>query len=319
MICFDQFDFTPFHYAVVNSNFDVCDLMVQKYGMDVNIGTLHGELESSNLTPLMACTQEANVDAVKWLIRNGANVNIKTAEGFTALMISAEQEDVGVMQLLLEAGADVTLENQNGHFAVHVAACSKPGPLRCLLEKSKLVDVNVADHFMSTPFHFACAFGFLENVKLLYEHGAKMNVQNDDGTYPLYLAITYEHVEVVKFLLSKGCQVDVLDANQNTPLHIAAGIGNAATVDALLDAGVNIFVENDEGFTADQIADMEGHRRISSKLRRITTMRFRQTVTKLAEKEIPTAEIVQKEEKPKKERKKESKKSEKKSKEKKGE
>ncbi|NJM83778.1 MAG: ankyrin repeat domain-containing protein [Tabrizicola sp.] len=75
-------------------------------------------------TPLMTAAQFNKLDAVKWLLANGAAVNARTdAEGLghgrrTPLMYAAASGSMEVIQTLLAAGADPYLADTTGQSAV---------------------------------------------------------------------------------------------------------------------------------------------------------------------------------------------------------
>ena len=65
-----------------------------------------------------------NPEAVKILLKLGANVNAKDNNGRTVLCWSLSDSDNGnliaSMKLLLEAGADTNIKDNNGHTAIDI-------------------------------------------------------------------------------------------------------------------------------------------------------------------------------------------------------
>jgi ankyrin repeat protein len=58
-------------------------------------------------------------------------------------------------------------------------------------------------------------------VRLLLDHGADVNVRDNDSTTPLYCALQEGHLEVVQLLLGCGAGADARGKSRQTPLHLA--------------------------------------------------------------------------------------------------
>ena len=55
---------------------------------------------------------KADVKSIRHLLKQGANVNIKTKDGFTPLCIAANKGDKEIVKLLLANGADVNTKDK---------------------------------------------------------------------------------------------------------------------------------------------------------------------------------------------------------------
>lgn len=123
-----------------------------------------------------AITQDLDVNTIKFLIENGANLNGRNAYNDTPLIFALMDEKFEVVDLLLEAGADV----------------------------------NQANFFGATPFFGVCANGNLEQVKKFYKYGGRVTLSgnHDRGTkcnnIPLIAAVEGGYYEVAKFLIDNG-------------------------------------------------------------------------------------------------------------------
>ena len=60
-------------------------------------------------TPLMQASYWGNVEAVRMLISNGADVNHENKNGVTALMLASAEGHVEVVKLLLQSGANTRI------------------------------------------------------------------------------------------------------------------------------------------------------------------------------------------------------------------
>lgn len=70
----------------------------------------------------------------------------------------------------------------------------------------KEVELNVQDDKGYTPLMYAITNHNLNMVKLLVEHGADVNLCNNNGQSPLEIAYLYDSPEITEYLYSKGAK-----------------------------------------------------------------------------------------------------------------
>src|SRR5690349_21824599 len=134
-----------------------------------------------------------NHDAVKALLKDGADVNTAQADGMTALHWAAQKGDVDLAKLLLYASA-----SRNGDAAM----------IQALLEGG--ADPNNATTNGTTALMFAAAAGKNDAVKLLIEKGANVNAkENVKGETALTFAAAYGRLDVVRELTAHKADVSV--------------------------------------------------------------------------------------------------------------
>jgi ankyrin repeat protein len=158
------------------------------------------------------------LDLMKLLIEHHANPNaqLKSAalyrahtpgeptlgEGATALMRAAKNGDAAAMKLLLQYGADPSIAQKNHTTALMMAAGLGRGlgvfakdfateaqmieGLNVLLAAH--VDVNATNDAGQTALHFA-ALSSDATVKVLAEHGAKLDIKDKQGRAPIDFAL----------------------------------------------------------------------------------------------------------------------------------
>jgi ankyrin repeat protein len=122
---------------------------------------------------------------------------------FTSLQQAqtAMKEQVEIVKFLVAEGADIHAKDNEGNTTLYDAFGSGNLDVVKFLV-SKGVDVNAKDEYGGTPLHIAVAVDNLEVVKFLISKGANVNAKTNDGTTPLHMAD--RDSEVAKFLVSKG-------------------------------------------------------------------------------------------------------------------
>ena len=109
--------------------------------------------------------------------------------------------NIETVKSLIRDGADV---NQLGHFSVegsalHVAVrTNQPEIARLLLNSGAMVDIR--DQHDYTPLHNAAWNGDLEMVKILLSSGANITARHYSGDTPLSCAYDNNKVEVIEFI-----------------------------------------------------------------------------------------------------------------------
>jgi len=113
--------------------------------------------------------------------------------------------------------------------------------LASLLSEESVV-LNALDPVSGfAALHLAAGHGEHEAVKLLLEHGARVNVETREGITPMQCAAGPGHGDIVRHLVSApGVALDVQERVHGfTALMMSAHMGHLDCVRALLDAGAN--------------------------------------------------------------------------------
>lgn len=110
-----------------------------------------------------------------------------------------------------------------------------------------------------TPLVLATALSKTSIVKLLLEHGAKVNAEIPDlsGT-ALHLAARYGPADIAGLLLSKNGEINQQDRNGSSPLHLASRYGQREIVTCLLDAQADLSKRDNDGCMPFHVASMYG-------------------------------------------------------------
>jgi len=115
-----------------------------------------------------------NVDRVRQLIQQGANVNVIDRFGCTPLGHAIMGYNLEMVRLLIDRGVGVDVIDRFGHTPLGQAATRQdPGGAQMLIERG--ANVNVIDRFGCTPLFWAALYNNLNTVRLLLEHGATVS------------------------------------------------------------------------------------------------------------------------------------------------
>ncbi len=202
-------------------------------------------------TPLNYAISHGNTDAVKLLIKYGANPNQIDEYGRAPLVLAVFYGDLNIVEFLLQEKANPNIqEGEESRFLV-------------------LDDGKDEKHlYFKTPLNYAVSSGNIDAVKLLLKYGANLNQIDECGGAPLTLAVCYGDPDIVKFLLQNGADSNIQGGYCNyTPLNIAIrSIKGAkkhcplrrdkyiAIVQMLLDNGAKISIEDKDGITPAELA-----------------------------------------------------------------
>ena len=158
--------------------------------------------------PVADAAMRGDVEAVRTLIDQGADVNTAQGDGMTALHWAAARDQAVLVDLLVTAGADLQATTRVGSY---------------------------------TPLHVTGRNGGAAAVKALLAAGADVHIVTGTGVTALHLAAMGGNAEAVAALLTAGAQVDAREpAHGQTPLMIAAAQGRTEAVEILLRHGAEV-------------------------------------------------------------------------------
>jgi ankyrin repeat protein len=160
----------------------------------------------------------------------------------TAVADAAKRGNIEAVRTLLKQGADVNAAHPDGMTALHWAAEMGNGPLASILVYAGANLGAVTRLGQYTPLHLAAKSGAAPVVKALIDAGADVSAKSGTGAVtPLHLAAASGSVEAVVALLDKGADIEAKETEwQQTPLIFAAAADRAAVVLTLLKRGANV-------------------------------------------------------------------------------
>lgn len=202
-------------------------------------------------------SREGKTEVCKYLLEElKLDVNTKDEYGDTPLLHAAQQGQTATAKYLIEHGADLASSSELGATALHHSAgIGDIELLKFLLSRGANVD---SQSDAGTPLLWAAGHVQQDAVKVLLEHHADPNAENDDNITPLFSAVAAGSLACIELLIQAGSRVNVT-AGGATPLHIAADNGNPEIINCLLKAGADPNVTED-GLKPIQVAAAAGNR-----------------------------------------------------------
>lgn len=204
----------PLHYAITNGKLEIVKLLLAN-GADKNKRDHIGAYR-----PIHWAVSNKQIKIAELLIEKKVNLNKTTDSGDSPLDLAALNGDLDMVKLLVENGAniekkylgDVDHSRSDRHMPLHKA--SKKGHLevvKYLIDNKAIVHNANHNEKYNSPLHEAANGGHLEVVKYLIDNGANINALNDNGDKPINTVrltgnVNDESHKIALFLMRKGLE-----------------------------------------------------------------------------------------------------------------
>ncbi|XP_078467390.1 LOW QUALITY PROTEIN: espin [Lampetra planeri] len=298
---------TPAHYAARAGRLGALRYVVEEGGLPGHARALNGATPAHDAaaTGHLACLQWL-------LTNGGCRPEDKDASGATVLHLAARFGRRSVVQWLLLQGSagggasDPLGVTASGALAVHYAAARGDLPTLQLLLAKAPQTLNSRTGAGATPLYLACQEGHLDCLQYLAtECGAETSARASDGMTAMHAAAQMGHATVIVWLVSStALRLSDTDADGATAMHFAASRGHGTVLSWLLlhggeptrdawggtplhDAaenghlqccqilvvnGVDLRVRDNDGCSAADLAEHNGHARCAKYLRTVENM-----------------------------------------------
>ncbi|KAK4560847.1 hypothetical protein LTR86_005427 [Recurvomyces mirabilis] len=212
-------------------------------GADVNSRTIIPALYESfkpakagSLSPLAGATGHGQLDAVKYLLAQGAKLNPTVNESSSSPLHKAiRADDMHMTQYLLELGADVNSFNAYNTTPLMYAVKYGSSPMVSLILSYK-PDFNQRSFIGACATHWAVWPNRGDIMELLLEAGADKDQAQADGSTVLHCAVQAEKAEIVEVLLKWGADPLRKNDEWETPLGAAESGSNQEILSMMKDA-----------------------------------------------------------------------------------
>jgi uncharacterized protein len=239
---------------------------------------------------------KGNIQAVRSLIQQKADVNSPQIDGTTALHWAVRLDNLEAADLLFRAGAKVSAANRVGITPLQIAALNGNAAMIEKLVKAGADPNTPLTKEGDTALMMAARNGKPEAIKVLLDSGASVNAKETwGGTTALMWAVSEGHLPAVKTLIERGADVNArshyvpaangrgfegrLPVNAGpdqkveeyatgwlTPLMFAARQGDVDIARFLMQSGADVNAVGGDGKNALALAIFNGNYTIASLL-----------------------------------------------------
>lgn len=198
--------------------------------------------EQAQYSGLLAAASRGNLEEVKALLANGADVHTTDTYGRTPLHVAAYAGHHEVMRVLVNAGADPNvLENDDYDIVTIAAVANDIHTLELALALGTSAG-NITSPYEGTALIAAAHLGHTEVVQILIRHAAPLDHVNNLGWTAVIEAIVLgdggpRHIETLEALIKAGADLNLPDRNAQTPLALARTRGYNTMAKMLEQAG----------------------------------------------------------------------------------
>jgi ankyrin repeat protein len=236
---FSKLTFNPLTMAILhNPNIEVAKYLIQKK-ISVN------EIQFGNVTTLMLALSSKDINRVKLLLNNGADVSIIDAKGRSVIDRTTNEEYI---ELLLKYGAKT---NQKFELKKEVWTATTPTTLKSFLKKGGVIEG--LDKYNETHLHYAARYSKApEVIDVLIENGFELEAQNTYELTPLLAAAASNpDTLMIEHLIKKGANLNAVDNYKSNALMLAAKYNpNIEVLSYLLRKGIDPNALNKNGLNA---------------------------------------------------------------------
>ncbi|XP_071951291.1 unconventional myosin-XVI-like isoform X2 [Antedon mediterranea] len=234
-----------------NVNFDVCNkfrdavsrfddqevIILLDRGADVNTASDIG------VSVLHQCCVDDNLSVAEILIQRGADINARDDDWWTPLHTACACENSEIVNLLLSNGADAKLIDIDGNAPIdHTPAGSDT---RQVMEQH-MKTLGYTDEELRNIKN-QTAHDMLSEVQEFVNTGGNVNATTDSGISLMHVAAANNYRDVVRLLSEHKANIDLQDNEGCTPLHLSSKFGNTRMTKLLVKNGANPFIVNNDG------------------------------------------------------------------------
>lgn len=227
------------HIAAAGGNEDLVQELLRDGSIDVNLP------DNRRITILHYAGQSGNIELVKWLIAQHANIHAKDTSQRIVLHYAAQSGNLELVKELLKHDLDINAKTDVNRTVFHFAAQSGNMDLIVFLKEQQAeVTFNDKDLNGVLPIYLALQSGKLtmnDSLKTLLEGSFP---SDNAGNTIMHYAASSDNSEIVQYLFTLPAFSPHSAHSHNTenisPFHIAISLGNTAMVTSMLPSTKNI-------------------------------------------------------------------------------
>jgi ankyrin repeat protein len=260
----------------------LCFLTIWLAGAEVHDAALNGDLSSikalvakdpallnavnnNGRTPLHLAVSRGHLEMAAWLIKKGADVNLREASfQLTPLHLAVWGGHLETALMLLKNGADLQAREKDNETALYYVKNNLP--LAKLLVSRGLKVRDTKSSAGNTPFSIAIERGYIDVADYFLAMGADALFTTENGMTALHLACWQGKEKIFRILIKKGVPVDAREKSGMTPLLLASMHGNLDAVKVLLEHKADVNAQDQNGLFPLLQAAKDGRKEIVQRL-----------------------------------------------------
>ena len=203
--------------------------------------------------PVIEAVYDGRLDIIEKHLANGALVNKKHDDqsSNTLLHIAAQSNQEEIVKFLLENGADLNIRNADSNTPLHLAVARDHFEITFILVAAG-AEIDTKGTGGWTSLHLAAYMGHVDIANHLVSHkGADLHIRDDGGSTALHCAALKGHDTIIKLLFLKDAEINALDKEKLTPLDAAIIGGNKESEKLIRRLGGKTFDELAEDFLSE--------------------------------------------------------------------
>ncbi len=203
---------------------------------------------------LLENAEKGNLEKVKQLLNEGANIHAKNNAQQTALYVAVRGNQFSVMNYLVEQGANINAREKDGWSILHRAVATnnlaiveylvengadldaktnynKETPLE--MAKNDKKDQEIIQYLINTHFLNAAEQKNIDEIQKCLNQGAQLEAKTECQWTALHYAARGNDSNVITFLIKQGANVKAKNWEGKTPLDIAINFSRKEIIDLL--------------------------------------------------------------------------------------
>ncbi|XP_014807509.1 PREDICTED: espin [Calidris pugnax] len=232
------------------------------------------DTDNSGATILHLAARFGHHEVIDWLLRfGGSDPTAATDTGALPVHYAAAKGDFPSLRLLL-GHCPSTLSAQTKTGATPLYLACQEGHLEIIqyLVQDCGADPHARAHDGMTPLHAAAQMGHNTVIVWLMSFTTvSLSERDAEGATAMHFAASRGHAKVLSWLLLHGGEITT-DSWGGTPLHDAAENGELECCQILVVNGADLSIRDQDGYTAADLADYNGHGHCAQYLRTVENM-----------------------------------------------
>lgn len=195
------------------------DLLLIEKCLSIGVNVNSTIINNFGSSALIVAIHYQNFEAVKFLVKAGANVNYRNKYGTTALLAAVQYGYCyDIIEYLVGVGADIDISDNYGYSTLQLAAkYGDPAVIQLIINQGKKVDgrnstestsfFNARTVELAKALAQAVIYNNIDAAKLLVRYGANVNTFVEDKVTVLMKATLNRNLEMIKLLVNSGANI----------------------------------------------------------------------------------------------------------------